>query len=98
MARIPRSVLPDGIYHVTSRGVARSVIFHDDEDRLFFLRLLAAVVVRREWDVHSFCLMGNHYHLVVETTQPRLSAGMQRLNWLYAEYFNDKYALSGHLF
>ena len=98
MARIPRSILPDGIYHVTSRGVAQSTIFRDDDDRLFFLRSFAAVVASWEWHVHALCLMGNHYHLVTETTQPRLSAGMQRLNWLYAEYFNDKYVRSGHLF
>jgi putative transposase len=98
MARIPRSALPDGIYHVTSRGVAQSAIFRSDDDRVFFLRLFASVVDRWQWEVHAFCLMGNHYHLVLETSQPHLSGGMQSLNWRYAEAFNDTYLRSGHLF
>lgn len=98
MARAPRSLLPDGIYHITTRGVARGPIYLDDDDRLFFLRLLADVRARSSWDFYALCLMDNHYHLVFESTQPLLSNGMQRLNGRYADAFNQKYMRSGHLF
>ena len=98
MARLLRRELPDGIYHVTARGVARGAIFRDDDDRRLFLRLLARTVERHSWSCHAFCLMGNHYHLVVETLRVRLSAGVQRLNGAYAQTFNTRYGRSGHLF
>src|SRR5205823_13928001 len=71
---------PFGIYHVTTRGVARAPIFLNDDERRLFLRLFATVVDRHDWRVHVFCLMTNQYHLVVETELEHLSAGMQRLN------------------
>jgi REP element-mobilizing transposase RayT len=98
MARMPRSLLPDGIYHVTTRGVDGCWIVHTDDDCRFWLALLGLVRRRFGWTVHAFCLMGNHFHLVVECTQPQLSAGMQILNGRYARWFNDKYARTGHLF
>lgn len=98
MARLPRSLLPDGIYHVTTRGVARTAIFLDDDDRRLFLSLLALAIRRYGWRCHAFCLMSNHYHLVVEATRAELSKGMQLLNGRYAELFNAKYRRSGHLF
>ena len=98
MPRQPRHLLGDGIFHVTVRGVARADIFHDDDDYQWFISLLANVVGRFCWRDHAFCLMPNHYHLVVETTQPRLSDGMHRLNFLYAQGFNDRYERDGHLF
>ncbi len=97
MARLPRSVLPDGIYHVGTRGVDQCTVYVDDRDRRTFLRLLASVVADYEWHMHTMCLMTNHYHLVVETERLFLSLGMQRLNGRYAETFNRKFERTGHL-
>ena len=75
--RLPRYVFPDGTYHVGTRGVDGTPIFRSDDDRRFFLRLFADVVQRNDWFVHAFCLMKNHYHLVVEALRDELSAGCQ---------------------
>jgi putative transposase len=99
MARLPRCLLPtEGIYHVTARGVARSVIARDDDDRRYFLVLLAREVRHEGWDCHVFCLMPNHYHLVVETNIESLSRGLHRLNGNLARSFNDRSKRWGHLF
>jgi REP element-mobilizing transposase RayT len=99
MSRVPRSTLPDGFFHVSARGVAsRGPIFRDDDDRLTFLRLLLDTAPRHSWTCHAFWLMGTHYHLVLDTLCVNLSRGLQRLNWLYAMYFNARYDLFGHLF
>ena len=95
--RQPRRLILDGIYHVTSRGVAGSPIYLDGEDYRLFLVLLTAVD-RWNWAFHVLCLMPNHFHLVVETTGPRLSAGMHRVNGVSAETFNAKHRRTGHLF
>jgi putative transposase len=97
--RRPRDELPSsGVYHVTTRGVARTAIFLDDDERRFFLRLFADVVRLHDWLCHAFCLMTNHYHLVIETELWRLSHGMQRLNGVYALAFNRRHRRNGHLF
>jgi REP element-mobilizing transposase RayT len=98
MARLPRYVFPDGTYHVGTRGVDGTSIFRDDDDRRLFLRLFADVVTRNEWIVHTFCLMTNHYHLVVASLREQLSDGFHRLNGVYAQAFNRRYARRGHLF
>ena len=98
MARMRRSDLPDGIYHVVSRGVGRMTIYRDDDDRRLFLALLGFVTRTMQWRCHALCLMGNHYHLVVEATQPVLSAAMQKLNGAYAVHFNGRYGRWGHVF
>lgn len=98
MARRLRSDLPDGLFHVTARGVDGTAIFLDDRDRRFFLQLLASCVARFSWRCDAFCLMGNHYHLIVDAKVRRLSAGLQRLNGIYAQTFNDRHARRGHLF
>ena len=98
MARRPRSLLPDGFFHLTARGVARAAIYRADDDYRFFLSLVRRVTERWAWDWHALCLMPNHYHFVVETTRAALSDGMHRVNGLYAAAFNDKYRRSGHLF
>jgi REP element-mobilizing transposase RayT len=99
MPRLPRYLLPaHGIYHVTTRGVARHAIPRDDDDRRLFLALLAKVTLRADWDSHVFCLMPNHYHLVVETHRDLLSWGLYRLNGVYAQAFNERHERSGHLF
>jgi putative transposase len=97
--RRPRAHLPaEGIYHVTARGVARTTIFLTPDEHRLFLRLLADVVRRQDWQVHVFCLMPNHYHLVVETKLERLSQGLHRLNGVYAQGFNHRHQRNGHLF
>jgi len=96
--RQPRNELPDGFFHVVSRGVAGCLVFLDDADRRLFLRLLAAVERRVRWVCHTFCLMGTHYHLVLEADVPRLGKGMHWLNGAYAQRFNRRYDRRGHLF
>ena len=73
-------------------------VFHDERDRLDLLALVAAAAHRFDWECHALCLRTNHYHLVVETTQPALSHGMQRINGPYAEAYNAKYDRWGHVF
>ena len=98
MARRPRSALPDGIFHVTTRGVDKCAIYHEDADQLFFLRLVRSVTRRYDWEFYALCLMGNHYHFVVHAARELLSPGMHRLNGIYAQAFNKKYGRTGHLF
>jgi putative transposase len=86
------------VYHVTSRGNRQQPIFVDDRDRHFFLGLLATICGRRRWSCRGYCLMTNHYHLVMETPDADLSAGMQALNGEYAHYFNFVHGTVGHVF
>jgi putative transposase len=98
MARLPRYVFPDGTYHLGTRGVDGTPIFRSEKDRRVFLALFADVVERNDWLVHAFCLMTNHYHLVVGALRVQLSDGFHRLNGVYAQRFNRRYARRGHLF
>src|SRR5262245_34756329 len=98
MSRTPRSQLPDVAYHVTTRGVNGTWIFRYNRDRRCWLGLLALVVRQFGWRMHAFCLMGNHFHLVVECPRAELSDGMRLLNGRYAQWFNGKYRRHGHLF
>jgi REP element-mobilizing transposase RayT len=98
MPRQPRAEEPGAIYHVYARGAARQDIFRDDLDRRRYLRLLSQAVRWRSWYCLSYCLMSNHVHLVLETPQPNLSAGMMRFHGDYAKYFNRRHSLSGHVF
>jgi putative transposase len=90
--------IPGGFYHVTARGNRRQDTFRRDGDWHCFFVIFAAVVERFCWRCHSYCLMPNHYHLLIETPQPNLSAGMQVLNGRYAQWFNQTHGLDGHLF
>ncbi len=98
MARQPRRELGDGTFHVTGRGVARCTIFHDRADFRLFVCLLRRGAERFAWRLHAWCLMPNHFHLVLEAPRERLSGGMHRLNGRYACAFNDRYGRVGHLF
>jgi REP-associated tyrosine transposase len=98
MPRVLRTTLADGIFHVTSRGVNRTDIFLDPEDRRTFVALFATAVSRQAWDMHTVCLMTNHFHLVLESSVERLSRGMQWLNGAYAQIFNQRWERTGHLF
>ena len=77
MARKLRLEYSGAIYHVMNRGDHREPIFRDDPDRQRFLESLAEAVVKTGWQIHAYCLMGNHFHLVVETPQANLVAGMK---------------------
>ena len=81
MARPLRIEYDGALYHVTSRGNERKAIFRDDGDRRLFLRILAQVTDRFNWLCHAYCLMNNHYHLVIETPDGNLSKGMRQLKW-----------------
>jgi putative transposase len=96
--RRPRLQAADGIYHITARGNRRQAVFADAEDHLRFLWLLDELAVRRGWLGYGYCLMPNHYHLVLETPKPDLSIGMHWLNFRYAQAFNHRHVLDGHLF
>jgi putative transposase len=96
--RQPRIQVAGGSYHITTRGVRRSAIYRDDSDREIFLATLGVVVSRRTWICHSYVLMGNHYHLLVETPDPDIAMGMQLLNGFYAQYFNGRHGERGHVF
>ena len=98
MARPLRLEFPGAVYHVTARGNARQDIFADDADRVKFLAVLAATVSRYNWRCHAYCLMGNHYHLLLETPDPNLSLGMRMLNGVYTQFFNRRHDRVGHVF
>jgi putative transposase len=98
MARSPRSLLPDGVFHVTTHGVDDSPIFCDDKDRWFFVRLLRTACEHHQLDCHAWCLMTTHYHVLVGATREKLSAGLHRLNGVYAQRFNRRHGRKGHLF
>jgi putative transposase len=97
--RTKRSALPAyAIFHAVNRGADHCDIYRDDADRKTFLTMLGSVVVDWSWKCHAYCLMTTHYHLIVETEQPRLSRGMQMLNSRYARHFNRRHDRDGHLF
>ena len=98
MARPLRIEFSGALYHVTSRGDRREPIYEDDEDRLMFLGVLEEVVKRFNWLCHGYCLMTNHYHLVVETPDGNLSKGMRHLNGMYTQASNRRHVRTGHLF
>ncbi len=98
MTRPLRVEFPGAIYHITSRGNAKQAIYIDDEDRGRFLGVLSMVVERFQWLCHAYCLMENHYHLLIETPQGNLSSGMRELNGVYTQGLNQRYGRVGHLF
>jgi putative transposase len=103
MARQPRPQVPGGIYHLTTRGNRRQTIYLDARDRVGFLMIVASVTHQFGWLVRLYCLMDNHYHLLVETPEPNVSAAMHRLNSAYAatigraerpDFLRDEWVLS----
>ena len=84
--------------HLTSRGVRREAIFIDDHDRRLFMALLAQSIHRHRWTCLAYCLMTNHFHLLISLSAPNLSRGMHRLNGVYARRFNERHGHVGHLF
>ena len=100
MARQIRIEYPGAIYHVTSRGNDRKAIYETKSDRYKFLGLLEQACKRYQWSVYSYCLMDNHYHLLIETREATLSKGMRHLNGVYTQWYNNtrKEKRFGHLF
>ena len=98
MARKLRVEYPGAIYHLMSRGDRREPIFQDDADRRRFVQTLAEGCVKTGWQVYAYCLMPNHFHLVVETPRPNLVAGMKWFLGTYTSRFNRRHKLFGHLF
>ena len=98
MSRPLRIEYPGALYHVTSRGNRREAIFEDDADRNYFLDLLGEIYQRFHWKIDAYCLMNNHYHLLVETMDANLSRGMRQLNGVYTQWFNRRHQKVGHVF
>jgi REP element-mobilizing transposase RayT len=98
MARAPRIQVAGGVYHLTQRGNNGALLFRDEHDYARFARLFWRVVRRYRWRCLAYCLMPNHYHLVVLTEEPNLAAGMRDLNGSYAKCFNARYDRFGHVF
>ncbi|MGH9896928.1 MAG: REP-associated tyrosine transposase, partial [bacterium] len=97
MARPLRLQVAGGIYHVTARGNDRRPIFDDDDDCARFLMVLASIVTRYHVLCHAYCLMSNHYHLLLETPEANLSVAMRQLNGVYTQRFNRRHERCGHL-
>lgn len=98
MARKLRVQYPGAIYHVMNRGDRRNAIFEDDEDRQRFWDTLGEACTKTDWQVHALCLMGNHFHLVVETPNANLVSGMKWFLGTYTSRFNRRHKEFGHLF
>ncbi len=98
MARQLRVEFPGALYHVTSRGNGRQAIYYNDGDKRLFLEVFAGVLERYGWVCHAFCLMTNHYHLVVETPRGNLSSGMRQLNGVFTQKTNRRNSTVGHVF
>jgi REP element-mobilizing transposase RayT len=96
MSRKERYTEP-GNYHIINRGVERRNIYLEPKDYEFFLDLMVKLSKDYEITVHAFCLMTNHYHLLLETKHQNISKAIQFLNDKYAKYFNKKYNRTGHL-
>lgn len=98
MARPLRIEFSGALYHITARGNARQDIYLTDDDREQFLEILQRVKDRHQWQCHAYCLMSNHYHLLIETQVPSLSKGMKLLNGTYTQSFNRTHHRVGHVF
>ena len=98
MARPLRIEYQNAVHHVTSHGNARNKIFLGDQDRENFLFVLDAVVKRHNWLCHAYCLMDNHYHLMIEPPDANLSRGTRQLNGVYTQKYNWWHSKTGHLF
>lgn len=97
MARPLRIEFEGAFYHVMARGNARQKIFLEDDDRQTFIDNLGRVSQRFDWRVWAWCLMGNHYHLLIETRKPTLSKGMREVNGVYTQAFNRRHRRVGHV-
>ena len=98
MSRPLRLEFAGALYHVTARGNRRENIYESDADRHLFLNVLSSVCDRYNWLCHAYCLMSNHYHLLIETPDANLSKGMRQLNGVYTQAYNRSNNKVGHVF
>lgn len=98
MTRPLRIEFDGALYHVTARGDRCDFIYQDDTDRRIWLAILAQVCLRFDFAVYAYCMMGNHFHLLVETRKAHLATGMRQLNGIYSQAFNRRHQLVGHVF
>ena len=98
MSRPLRLEFAGALYHVTSRGDRQEDIYEDDTDRVMYLNVLTEVCDRFNWVCHAYCLMSNHYHLLIETPDANLSKGMRYLNGVYTQRFNSSKGWVGHVY
>jgi len=98
MARPLRIEYAGAVYHLTGRGNRQEKIFLDDDDRSGFLEILEKTVHRYNWLCYAYCMMDNHYHLLIETLDANLSLGMRQLNGMYTQFSNRKHGKVGHVF
>jgi len=98
MSRPIRIQYSGAVYHIISRGNKKEAIFKNNKDFTLFLDILSEVIERYNWKLYAYCLMKNHYHLLIETIDPNLSQGMLLLNGKYTQKFNRRYDTCGHLF
>jgi len=98
MARPLRVVFEGALYHVINRGNEKNNIFRDERDYRVFLKLLRETVIEHKWICYGYCLMGNHYHILIETPRANISKGMKKINAQFTQYFNFRYKRTGHLF
>lgn len=98
MGRRAREWWPDIVFHVVSRGNRKEELFHDHLDYTIFLQFLAAAQEKVDFDLYAYCLMKNHFHLLVSTSDQPISRLMAWLNKKYATYYNNRYTVCGHLF
>jgi REP element-mobilizing transposase RayT len=97
MTRPLRIEYPGAVYHITSRGNEKKAIFKDEQDYENFFNTLQRVNKRYNWLCHAYCLMTNHYHLLIETPDGNLSLGMRQLNGVYTQLYNKRHQRNGHL-
>ncbi|MGV0035125.1 MAG: transposase [Candidatus Azotimanducaceae bacterium WSBS_2022_MAG_OTU7] len=98
MSRPVRIEFPGAVYHVTSKGRDGQIVFADTDDRGVFLNVVGNVVDRFGWLIHSYVLMDDHYHLVVEVPEANLSKGMRQLNGVYTQHVNRRHGQEGPIF
>jgi REP element-mobilizing transposase RayT len=98
VARKVRIQYPGAIYYVMNRGDRREAIFAGDHDRCRFLETFAAACQKTDWQVHAYCLMSNHFHLVIATPSPNLVMGMKWFLGTYTSRYNRRHGEFGHLF
>jgi putative transposase len=98
MPRPSRLQLAGGVYHVNARAAQGGMLFPGALQRDVFEDVLMIAFARAGWICHAYCLLGTHYHFVIETPEANLGVGMKRLNWLYAWRFNRMFGMNGHVF
>ena len=98
MSRPLRLEFPNALYHITSRGDRLEDIYEDDVDRIEYLNIFSSVISQFNWVCYAYCLMSNHYHLLIQTPEGNLSKGMRQLNGIYTQSYNRRHRKTGHLF